>query len=236
MGNTEIHYESVGVGLLIFFALMGIFTLPPLNVTLINMILVSIDRYIIPTLDQIDSFGDSMPLSPLEQDHQEIVLASMASLESHEAFSMNLDTYVPSPWFGSWDYSDPLSEIYPLNESIIEVMSMDETPWNDLHHHYSFLPSLSEMPSCLEVFISHSLMHPLQTTILVHEVLEGNMGNITTTIPIDISVQPEIIKIFQLGAPFPHHAINFFLPPLMIFSPESPLFAHFCNGFSSYNS
>jgi hypothetical protein len=76
----------------------------------------------------------------------------MAASESHTVFSMNLDTYVPSPWLGSWDSPDPLNETFPTDESIIEVMSLDETPWNDLHHRSSFLPSLDEMPSCLEAF------------------------------------------------------------------------------------
>ena len=70
VGNTEIPYESVGAGLFKDSSLMGTFTLPPPNVTSINMISVSTVPWIIPTLDQIDSFGDSIPLSPLEQDYQ----------------------------------------------------------------------------------------------------------------------------------------------------------------------
>jgi len=76
-----------------------------------------------------------MPLSPLEQNYQEIVLTSMPASESHVFFSMNLDTYVPSPWLGSWVSLDALNKIFPTDESIIEVMSLDETPWNSLHHH-----------------------------------------------------------------------------------------------------
>jgi hypothetical protein len=67
VGNTEIPYESVGAGLFKDSALMGTFSLPPPNVHFINMISVSTDPWIIPTLDQIDSFGDAMPLSPLEK-------------------------------------------------------------------------------------------------------------------------------------------------------------------------
>lgn len=52
--------------------------------------------------------------------------------------------------------------------------------------------------------------------ILLHEVLsEGNMGNITATLPIDISVQSDIFKIFQLGSSFSHHEIKIFLPSFM---------------------
>lgn len=115
VGNTEIPYESVGAGIFKDFALMGTFSLPPLNVHSVNMISDSIDPCIIPINDQIDSFGDAMPLSPLEINYQEIVLASMAALESHTVFSMNLDTYVPSPWLGSWDSPDPLNETFPID-------------------------------------------------------------------------------------------------------------------------
>lgn len=70
MGNTEIPYESVGVGVFKDSALMGTFTLPPSNVTLIDMISVSMDPWIFPTPDRIGSFGDSMPLSSLDQYYQ----------------------------------------------------------------------------------------------------------------------------------------------------------------------
>jgi len=71
----------------------------------------------------------------------------MATSESH---IMNLDTSVPSPWLGSWDCPDPLNETFPTDESIVEVMSLDETPCINIHHRSSFLPGLGEMPSCLE--------------------------------------------------------------------------------------
>ena len=139
-------------------------------------------------------------LSLLEQEYQEIVLASMTTSKSHAVLSMNLNTYVPSPYLGSWDSTGPLSETFPTNESIIEVMSLDETPWNDLHHHSSFLPNLSQMPSFLEAFVSHCPTLPLQTTALVHEVLsEGNIGNITATMHLDISIKLGIVKNVPIG-------------------------------------
>jgi len=119
----------------------------------------------------------------------------MVASEIHVVFSMNLDTYVPFPWLSSWDSLDPLNETFPTDESIVEVMFLDKTPWNDLHHRSSFLPSLGEMPLCLEVFVSHFPTHPLQTLVLVHEfLLEGNMGNITATMPLDISIKPGIVE------------------------------------------
>lgn len=88
-------------------------------------------------------------------------LASMATSESHTIFSMNLETYMPSPWLGSWDSPNPLNETFPIDKSIVEVMSLDEIPWNGLHHHSSFLPSFDEMPYFLEASISHYPTSPL---------------------------------------------------------------------------
>lgn len=43
-------------------------------------------------------------------------------------------------------------------------------------------------------------MHPLKTPVLVHEVLsEGNMENITTTMPIDISIKLGIVENIHIG-------------------------------------
>lgn len=168
MGNYEIRYESVGVCLLKDSTLMGIFTLSPLNLISIIIIFVSMDPWILPTPNQIVSFGDAMPLSPLDQNYQEIVLALMVTSESHIIFSMNLDIYVPSPWLGYWDSLDPLNKTFTTEESIVEVMSLENTPWNDLHHFSSFIPSLDDMPSYLEAFVSHFPTPPLQTAILVH--------------------------------------------------------------------
>lgn len=123
---------------------------------------------------------------------------------------MHLDTYSKSPRLGSWDSSDPLNEIFPTDESIFEVMSLDETPWNVAHHHSSFLPSLSEIPSCLEAFVSHNSTHPLQTHALVHDILfEGNMGNITATMSIDISIG--IVENIYIGVSYSRDKIRVYI-------------------------
>lgn len=85
----------------------------------------------------------------------------MVNYEIHDHFSKSLDTYSQSPWLGSWDYPDPLNETFPTYESITEVISLEETPWNDAHYHSSFLPSLGEISSCLETLVSSVPTHSL---------------------------------------------------------------------------
>lgn len=151
-----------------------------------------------------------MPPSPLEQAYQEVILASMTTYKSHTNLSMHLNTYSQSPWLGSWDSLDPLIEIFPNDENIVEVMYLDQTPWNDAHHRSSFLPSLSDISLCLETFVSHNSTNPLQTIGLVHKVLfEGNIGNIIATMPIDISIKLGIVQNIHIGVSCSPEEIRF---------------------------
>lgn len=54
------------VGLFKDPTLMGVFSLPPPNVTSINMISTHFDPWVIPPVDQVDSWGEVMSLSPFE--------------------------------------------------------------------------------------------------------------------------------------------------------------------------
>lgn len=101
VGNTDIPYESIRAGLFKDSAFMGKFSLPPPNVASINMISTSHNPWIVPHLDQVDSFGNVIPLSPLEQAYQAIVLASAVTSEIHATLSMHLDVYSQSLWLGS---------------------------------------------------------------------------------------------------------------------------------------
>lgn len=51
VGKTEVPYESMGASLFKDSYLMGTFTLPPSNITSINMISISTYHWIIPSLD-----------------------------------------------------------------------------------------------------------------------------------------------------------------------------------------
>ena len=79
-------------------------------------------------------------------------------------------------------------------------MSLNETPWNDSHHRSSFLPGFGTMTACLDNFSSHIPSQPLQMPILTHEVFsEGNMGNFTQTMPIEIFFKPWVVENIHIG-------------------------------------
>ena len=94
-----------------------------------------------------------IPLSPAELNYVEIVAASAPPPEPALPSGVP-DSYVHFPWLGDDATSDPLKEIFPSDEAIIETMSLEEPPWSDHHHHSSFLPAHQEMITCLERFAS----------------------------------------------------------------------------------
>jgi len=162
-------YESVGAGLFKDTTLMGIFSLPPLHVASVNMISIKSNLWVIPSPDLVDTWGDVMSLSLAEINYVEIVSASASVPIDHTTSSMSLNMYSQSPWLGSSDSTDPLTKTFPSDESIMEIMSLEEARWNDTQHRSSFLPRPAIMTTCLEKFSSHFPTQPLQMPIMTHE-------------------------------------------------------------------
>jgi len=146
--HTSRSCENVGVELFKDPALMGVFPLPPPTLASINMIYVHSDPWVLPPTDQIESRGDIMSLSPVELNYIEIVAALAPPPSKPAPLSKALDSYVHSPWLGDDTTSDPLQEIFPTDEAIIETMSLKEPPWFDNHHRSSFLPAQQDMLTC----------------------------------------------------------------------------------------
>ena len=138
--HTSKSYESLGPGLFKDPALMGVFPLPPPNVASVNMVTTCSDPWIIPPTDQVDSWGDQMPLSPAELNYVEIIAASAPSSELAPS-SKVLHSFAPSSGLVDETSSDPLKETFPSDEAIIVNMSLEELPWHDSHHRSSFLPA-----------------------------------------------------------------------------------------------
>lgn len=85
--------------------------------------------------------------------------------------------------------SDPLAETFLVDEDIMEIMSLEEPPWIDTHQRSSFLPNPAIMPTAFEESSS-----PFLPPTITHEVwLEGNLGNITETVSIDISIKLGVV-------------------------------------------
>jgi hypothetical protein len=88
-----------------------------------------------------------------------------------------------------------LHENFPSDEYIIKCMNGSNKPWDDICHHYYFLPNIEiikqdDFQSTLSEIFGH-VVFPLDT----HDIYsKGNMGSISPTITIDISRTPDNIE------------------------------------------
>ena len=82
---------------------------------------------------------------------------------------------------------DYISYTFPSDESIMEIMSLEEMPWKDHHHRSSFLPPCHVVEEHFTSVVSFDVLTNPQSLILTRDVeSEGNICNITKTMPVDI--------------------------------------------------
>jgi hypothetical protein len=210
LGDHSVTYESIGVGLLKYSSLMGTFPAPcpptTHHIANINMIstmpyqsLKSSDPWIVPCPMEFDVLGDTMTLSLAEATYVAIQYTSPSPDNPHllapNAYSM------PS-WLDSLSSAiDYISQIFPSYESIMEMISIDDVPWDDNHHQSSFLLPLEEIHQDMHSIFPPDFTNAPQSPILTQDTLsEGNMGNISTMIVIDISIKEVVVENINLGA------------------------------------
>ena len=95
---------------------------------------------------------------------------------------------------------DYLSQNFPLDESIIEIMNTSTSVWEDHHHRSSFLPNTSLADNDFVSLLGTDIVKISQTPVFLQDYeSEGNLCNITKTTLIDISVNPRIIEHVHVG-------------------------------------
>jgi len=119
----------------------------------------------------------------------------VASYDARDPMSDVLDEYSHSSQLIYKLSPDPFDDTFHIDESILEVMSLEETPCEDSHHHsFLFLE-----PKTIETHPDTPVL-PKIITNSHHDVLfEGNLGNISSTIPIDISIKLGIVENIHIG-------------------------------------
>jgi hypothetical protein len=154
LGDSKITYENVGVGLLKDSSLVGTFPtpLPPTtkHIAMVNMISTmahqsfrSSDPWIVLSPLEFDTLGDTMPLSPSEVEYDAIQYSSPSLDDKNLLVST---TYSLLSWLDSLSSNfDYILHIFPSDESIMEMLSIEEVPWDENHHRLSFLPSLDDI-------------------------------------------------------------------------------------------
>ena len=165
-----------------------------------------------------------MPLSVVEVAYQYTVdrivdpisNPSTVSKESEEA-------YLPA-WVENSLYSyECLDMVLPSNKTILEVMSGRDKICEDIHHRSYFLPDTSRIENQeFHVRLVEDVDVPINPLPKEGIFDEGNMENIYVTIPINIFVNPDVIKNVHIGA-------NCSLEEIAIYA---ALFKEFCDVFS----
>jgi hypothetical protein len=195
IAKTPPGYENVSVDLLKDSSLMSTFPIPPPDVphpfvASINMISTSVreipksyDPWIVPNPGDHLRYGDQMPLSPVESAYQAIQLA------------------IPStPSLGDLSL-DPFCVIFPTDKMIMSIMSMEDTPWDDGHHRSILFPEQHTIESYQWISTSSTVVIISSVPESTHDMFyEGNLSNISPTIPLDISIKLGVSENVHIGA------------------------------------
>jgi len=84
--------------------------------------------------------------------------------------------------------------VLPSEEEILEAMTSVERQWGDMHHRSYFLLDLHQVESNLSGPSSTGSVHKILNRLAPAQIfVEGNMSNISETIPMNISKNPNII-------------------------------------------
>jgi hypothetical protein len=184
LGDHNITYESVGVGLLKYSTLMGTFPTPLPSTThhiaTVNMIstmtshsLESSDPLIVPIPLEFNALGDTMSLSPIEASYTSIQSASPSSDDQH---ILAPDTYSMPSWLNSLTSAlDYIYQIFSSENSIMEILRIDDVPWDDNHHRSSFIPPLEEIQEDIHsIFLPDVVDFPQSPILTQGTISEGN--------------------------------------------------------------
>jgi hypothetical protein len=195
IAKTLLGYENIGVGLLKDLTLMGMFPIPPLDappplVSSINMISTSIRKthtssnpWVILEPGDYTRYGNQMHLSLVESSYQ--------AIQSETPSTLSLDDLSP----------ESFHVIFPMYEMIMLVMSMENTTWDDGHHRSILFLEQHAIESYQWISTPSTIVVISSVLESSHNVLyEGNLSNISPTIPIDISIKPGVVENVHIGA------------------------------------
>jgi hypothetical protein len=130
------------------------------------------DTWIVLDTGDYLRYGEQMPLSPVESAYQAIQSTTPSTPSLYDS-SLN-----------------PFHVIFPTDEMIMLVMSMEETPWDDGHHHSIIFLEQHTIESCQWILTPSTIVVISSVPESSHDVLyEGNLSNISPTVPLDISIK-----------------------------------------------
>ena len=96
---------------------------------------------------------------------------------------------------------DCLDMVLPSDEAILEAMSGRGKICEDLHHRSYFIPELRKIENQeFRLRLSEDVDTPINPLPREGMFSKGNMANIFATIPINISVNPDVVENIYIGA------------------------------------
>ena len=181
-----------------YASLMGTFDLP----TPINYIgSTSVGKSIATVVNRTDPFLPShheleVPLSIVEVAYQAITHIVVDPISIPLTVLEELEEAYMSAWVENSLHSrDYLDMVLPLNEAILEAMCRRDKICEDLHHRSYFLPELRRIENQeLHMRLVDDVDIPINPLPREGMFAEGNMENISTTIPINISINPNVVE------------------------------------------
>jgi hypothetical protein len=84
---------------------------------------------------------------------------------------------------------------------IMQVMSMEDTPWDDGHHHSILFLEHHTLESYQGISTPSTVAAISSIPESTHNMLfEGNLSNISSTTPLDIFIKPGFFENVHIGA------------------------------------
>jgi hypothetical protein len=103
---------------------------------------------------------------------------------------------------------DPFHVIFPMDEMIMFVMSMEDTPWDDGHHRSILFLEQHTIEGYQRISTPSTVVIISTIPESTHDLFyEGNLSNISPTLPLDISIKPGIVENVHIRASCSHDKV-----------------------------
>jgi hypothetical protein len=108
--------------------------------------------------------------------------------------------------------SNPLDTELFTDETLMEVMCPIEKPWEISHHKSSFIPTTDQLERLDLELTMWKECDWFRNPFLIKPVfVEGNLSNISATIPINISSDPKVTENLLIGADYSPEEIQVYM-------------------------
>jgi hypothetical protein len=102
---------------------------------------------------------------------------------------------------GCYTSPDLFHVMFSTGEMIISVISMEDTPWDDGNHHSIIFLECDTIDRYQHILTMSTIVVISFISESTHNILcEGNLSNISPTIPLDISIKPGVMENVHIGA------------------------------------